>query len=154
MQHHASIAVWAGNNENEAALVQNWYDTNENYEQYKSDYIALYVDTIMPAVAEQDTTRTYLVISFASFLMFYNFYLEYKSKLDGYRKPPFISIIFLKTSSPSNGVEKTKEAGWVNTDPQSSFWGDRHFYTYNADGWDPTSYPDGPRFVSEFGSIL
>ena len=76
LQHHASIAVWAGNNENEAALVQNWYDTNENYEQYKSDYIALYVDTIMPAVAEQDTTRTYLVISFASFLMFYNFYLK------------------------------------------------------------------------------
>ena len=73
LQHHASIAVWAGNNENEAALVQNWYDTNENYEQYKSDYIALYVDTIMPAVAEQDTTRTYLVILFASFIMFYNF---------------------------------------------------------------------------------
>ena len=69
LQHHASIAVWAGNNENEAALVQNWYDTNDNYEQYKSDYIALYVDTIMPAVAEQDTTRTYLVISFSSFLI-------------------------------------------------------------------------------------
>ena len=41
--------------------MQNWYDTNDNYEQYKSDYIALYVDTIMPAVAEVDTTRTYLV---------------------------------------------------------------------------------------------
>ena len=25
LQHHPSIAVWAGNNENEAALVQNWY---------------------------------------------------------------------------------------------------------------------------------
>ena len=62
LQHHASIAVWAGNNENEAALVQNWYDTNDNYEQYKSDYIALYVDTIMPAVQEQDTSRTYLVL--------------------------------------------------------------------------------------------
>ena len=77
LQHHASIAVWAGNNENEAALVQNWYDTNDNYEQYKSDYIALYVDTIMPAVAEQDSTRTYLVILFSSILMFYNFYREY-----------------------------------------------------------------------------
>ena len=65
----------------------------------------------------------------------------------------FYQILHKKTSSPSNGVEKTKEAGWVNTDPQSSFWGDRHFYTYNADGWNPTSYPDGPRFVSEFGSI-
>ena len=43
--------------------MQNWYDTNDNYDQYKKDYIALYVDTIMPAVAEQDTTRTYLVIA-------------------------------------------------------------------------------------------
>lgn len=25
LQSHASIAVWAGNNENEAALRQNWY---------------------------------------------------------------------------------------------------------------------------------
>ena len=62
MQHHASIAVWAGNNENEAALVQNWFGTNDNYEQYKMDYIKLYVDTIMPVVHELDTTRTFLVI--------------------------------------------------------------------------------------------
>lgn len=63
LQHHASIAVWAGNNENEAALVQNWFETNDNYEQYKMDYIKLYVDTIMPVVHELDTTRTFLVIS-------------------------------------------------------------------------------------------
>ena len=63
LQHHASIAVWAGNNENEAALVQNWFGTNDNYEQYKMDYIKLYVDTIMPVVHELDTTRTFLVIS-------------------------------------------------------------------------------------------
>ena len=73
LQHHASIAVWAGNNENEAALVQNWYDTNDNYEQYKSDYIALYVDTIMPAVQEQDTSRTYLVLEIVQR------YIEYRS---------------------------------------------------------------------------
>lgn len=24
LQHHSSIAIWAGNNENEAALAQNW----------------------------------------------------------------------------------------------------------------------------------
>ena len=63
LQHHASIAVWAGNNENEAALVQNWFGTNDDYEQYKMDYIKLYVDTIMPVVHELDTTRTFLVIS-------------------------------------------------------------------------------------------
>ena len=58
-----------------------------------------------------------------------------------------------KTSSPSNGVQKTEESGWINTDPQSSFWGDRHYYTYDLDGWKPTSYPDGPRFVSEYGKL-
>ena len=25
LQHHASVALWAGNNENEAALADNWY---------------------------------------------------------------------------------------------------------------------------------
>jgi beta-mannosidase len=25
LQHHTSIALWAGNNENEAALNDNWY---------------------------------------------------------------------------------------------------------------------------------
>ena len=59
--------------------------------------------------------------------------------------------IYTKTSSPSNGVEKTEEAGFVNTDPQSAFWGDIHYYTYDADGWNPSTYPYGPRFVSEYG---
>ncbi len=27
LQHHASVALWAGNNENEAALVNNWFAT-------------------------------------------------------------------------------------------------------------------------------
>lgn len=26
LQHHPSIILWAGNNENEAALRQNWYN--------------------------------------------------------------------------------------------------------------------------------
>lgn len=34
IQHHASIALFAGNNENEAALRQNWYGTDGNYSMF------------------------------------------------------------------------------------------------------------------------
>ncbi|CAG0892589.1 unnamed protein product, partial [Cyprideis torosa] len=46
LQHHASLALWAGNNENEAALRFNWYGTVNQFETYKSDYVELYVDTV------------------------------------------------------------------------------------------------------------
>lgn len=62
LQHHPSIAIWAGNNENEAALAQNWY-TSDNFTGYKSDYIKLYVDTIKPIVTNLDKTRKYLTSS-------------------------------------------------------------------------------------------
>ena len=35
-----------GNNENEAALVQNWYGTDVDFAKYKRDYLKLYKDTI------------------------------------------------------------------------------------------------------------
>ena len=63
LQHHASLALWAGNNENEAALRGNWYGTDSNYQQYKEDYVKLYVDTIKPIVEEEDNSRAYLVSS-------------------------------------------------------------------------------------------
>ncbi len=62
--------------------------------------------------------------------------------------------MIIQSSSPSNGPKKSEEAGWINTDPQSAFWGDIHYYTYDADGWSPATYPDGPRFVSEYGIIF
>eukprot|EP01118_Nematostelium_gracile_P012200 TRINITY_DN4427_c0_g1_i1.p1 TRINITY_DN4427_c0_g1~~TRINITY_DN4427_c0_g1_i1.p1 ORF type:complete len:481 (-),score=120.60 TRINITY_DN4427_c0_g1_i1:1153-2595(-) len=34
LQHHPSILVWSGNNENEAALAENWYGTSKNKEYY------------------------------------------------------------------------------------------------------------------------
>uniref|UniRef100_A0A2A4JXF5 beta-mannosidase n=1 Tax=Heliothis virescens TaxID=7102 RepID=A0A2A4JXF5_HELVI len=63
LQHHPSIAVWAGNNENEVALRGNWYDTFSSFEKYKSEYIKLYVDTIKPIVEDLDPGRRYLVSS-------------------------------------------------------------------------------------------
>ena len=63
LQFHASIALWAGNNENEAALRGNWYGTDSNFEEYKHDYIKLYVDTIREVVLAEDPSRDFLVSS-------------------------------------------------------------------------------------------
>lgn len=75
LQHHPSIAVWAGNNENEAALRGNWYGTQTNFTLYKNDYVKLYVDTIRPVVRRNDKTRSYVVSSPSNGI---------KSELEGY----------------------------------------------------------------------
>jgi beta-mannosidase len=63
LHHHPSVAIWAGNNENEAALRDNWYGSNSNFQIYRSDYITLYVNTIRPLVLGEDSTRPYIVSS-------------------------------------------------------------------------------------------
>lgn len=60
LKHHPAIVVWAGNNENEAAISTNWYNTSSNLELYQSDYRALYVDTIMNVVNDLDKSRPFL----------------------------------------------------------------------------------------------
>ncbi|CAF0879148.1 unnamed protein product [Adineta ricciae] len=55
LQSHASIVLWAGNNENEGAVAQNWYDIpKERMAKVKDDYRQLYVNTVMAAVKEID----------------------------------------------------------------------------------------------------
>ena len=58
-------------------------------------------------------------------------------------------------SSPSNGVNETVTNGYINPNPGDTKYGDIHFYTYTADGWDPKTYhhPLPPRFVSEYGKF-
>lgn len=63
LQHHPSILVWSGNNENEAALADNWYGTNSNYDLYSSDYLKLYAYTVMPIIQEKDTSRPFVMSS-------------------------------------------------------------------------------------------
>lgn len=63
LHHHPSVVIWAGNNENEAALRGNWYGTSSNFTLYKTDYIKLYVETMRPVVLAEDTTRPYIVSS-------------------------------------------------------------------------------------------
>lgn len=62
LKHHASIALWAGNNENEIAIYGNWYGTGDK-EIYKDDYIKLYVNLIKNLVEQLDTTRSFVVSS-------------------------------------------------------------------------------------------
>ncbi|XP_023230069.1 beta-mannosidase-like isoform X1 [Centruroides sculpturatus] len=60
LQHHPSIVLWAGNNENEVGIAQKWWPSVYlSYERYKKDYITLYIKTIAPIVTE-DNTRPFL----------------------------------------------------------------------------------------------
>uniref|UniRef100_A0A182PVA2 beta-mannosidase n=1 Tax=Anopheles epiroticus TaxID=199890 RepID=A0A182PVA2_9DIPT len=63
IQHHPSVAVWATNNENEVALRQNWYKTEANYSAYYTQYVELYVRTVLPTVEANDPWRTVLLSS-------------------------------------------------------------------------------------------
>jgi hypothetical protein len=61
LQHHASVALWAGNNENEVALVGNWFSTDANFSVYRNDYLELYVSTVMNVVKAEDRPRPFIV---------------------------------------------------------------------------------------------
>ena len=63
LQHHASIALWAANNENEAALRGNWYGTDQRFSDYKSDYVKLYVGVVREETLARDSSRSFLVSS-------------------------------------------------------------------------------------------
>lgn len=64
LKSHPSIITWSGNNENEAALMMGWYDTQPNYSHiYISDYVTLYVKNIRTIVLEGDQTRPFITSS-------------------------------------------------------------------------------------------
>ena len=62
LKNHPSIVVWAGNNENEAALYGDWYKTGAE-QIYRSDYVKLYVDVIKKEVEQLDSTRPFVASS-------------------------------------------------------------------------------------------
>ncbi|XP_017849592.1 beta-mannosidase [Drosophila busckii] len=47
LSHHASVAIFVGNNENEAALVQNWYQTNDDRQRFEAEYRQLYLGNVL-----------------------------------------------------------------------------------------------------------
>lgn len=61
LQHHPSMAIWAGNNENEAAFAQKWWPEIRIYSKiYKNDYLNLYFNTIAPIMNSSNPHATYL----------------------------------------------------------------------------------------------
>uniref|UniRef100_A0A914PVZ6 Beta-mannosidase n=1 Tax=Panagrolaimus davidi TaxID=227884 RepID=A0A914PVZ6_9BILA len=64
LRYHPSILVWAGNNENELAIMSGWwYVPNYNIQEVIADYVKLYRDTIGPVVKALDPSRPYLLSS-------------------------------------------------------------------------------------------
>ena len=56
LQHHPSIVLWSGNNENEAAIAQNWFNVSkEKINQTKDEYRTLYVHTVINALKMIET---------------------------------------------------------------------------------------------------
>lgn len=62
LQHHPSIVIWAGNNENEEALL-NWDDFKnappETMKRLHTDYKQLYIKTIYPMIQKEDPLRVF-----------------------------------------------------------------------------------------------
>jgi beta-mannosidase len=59
LKHHPSIIVWSGNNENEAAVAENWYGTDGN-PIYTHDYAILYFETLQSNISIVDTSRPFV----------------------------------------------------------------------------------------------
>ncbi|CAG2181193.1 unnamed protein product, partial [Oppiella nova] len=55
LQHHPSIAIWSGNNEN---IV--YVNMNPDYAIHKKDYIELYINHIRRIVLQEDNSRYYV----------------------------------------------------------------------------------------------
>ncbi|XP_029170747.1 beta-mannosidase [Nylanderia fulva] len=62
LKNHPSIVLWAGNNENEAALYGDWYGTG-TAQVYRDDYRKLYVNLIKREVEKLDPGRLFVVSS-------------------------------------------------------------------------------------------
>lgn len=47
LSHHPSVAIFVGNNENEAALMQDWYQTITHLDRFKAEYRELYLANVL-----------------------------------------------------------------------------------------------------------
>uniref|UniRef100_A0A8C8X6W8 Beta-mannosidase n=1 Tax=Panthera leo TaxID=9689 RepID=A0A8C8X6W8_PANLE len=64
LKSHPSIIIWGGNNENEAALMMNWFNIHTSeLHTYINDYVVLYVKNIRQIVLARDKTRPFITSS-------------------------------------------------------------------------------------------
>ncbi|XP_062492706.1 beta-mannosidase isoform X2 [Pezoporus occidentalis] len=64
LKSHPSIILWSGNNENEAAIANNWFSIPyADREVYIKDYVMLYVKNIREIVLAEDKSRPFVASS-------------------------------------------------------------------------------------------
>ncbi|KAJ5621146.1 hypothetical protein N7510_005130 [Penicillium lagena] len=122
VNHHPSLALWAGGNEIESLMLPIAQGVDpENYPKYVGQYEKLFITTILPLVYENSRSISYMPSSTN------NGYLE------------------VNLSLPVPMVER-----YWNTTP-GSYYGDTDYYNYDSSvAFDFWGYPVG-RFANEFG---
>ena len=122
VNHHPSLALWAGGNELESLELDHiYYYFNSSYEKYLAEYEELFLKTILPVVYGNSKSISYIP----------------SSTTKGYEKLDF--------SLPEPMVQR-----YYNTTP-GSIYGDTDYYNYDSSIAFTTSlYPVG-RFANEFG---
>jgi beta-mannosidase len=122
LNHHPSLALWAGGNELESLELATINETRPDlFDRYQAEYEKLFLDVLVPAVFENSKSISYMP----------------SSTNNGY--------LYLNFSLPVPIVER-----YSNLTP-GSIYGDTDYYNYNAsEAFDITGYPIG-RFANEFG---
>ncbi|KAL4971994.1 glycoside hydrolase superfamily [Aspergillus desertorum] len=122
VNHHPSLALWAGGNEIESLMLPQSRDADpDNYPKYLAEYERLYISLILPLVYENTRSISY----------------SPSSTTEGY--------LSVNLSAPVPMTER-----YENDEP-ASYYGDTDYYNYDtAVSFDYSSYPVG-RFANEFG---
>ncbi|KAL2861702.1 glycoside hydrolase superfamily [Aspergillus pseudodeflectus] len=122
VNHHPSLALWAGGNEIESLMLPQSRELDpENYPRYVEEYEKLYISLILPLVYENTRSISY----------------SPSSTTEGYLS------INLSAQVPMTERYENREAG--------SYYGDTDYYNYNTTvAFNYSNYPVG-RFANEFG---
>lgn len=122
INHHPSLALWAGGNELESLELQEVNQTApDEYGRYLQEYETFFINTLLPAVYGNSHSITYIP----------------SSTTNGY--------LTLNYNNPIPIVQR------YNNLTEGSIYGDTDHYNYAAaQAFDVTTYPEG-RFANEFG---
>lgn len=122
INHHPSLALWAGGNELENLELQEVLQrAPDEYDRYLAEYETLFINTLLPAVYGNSRSITYIP----------------SSTTNGY--------LTLNYSNPIPIVQRYDNL------TEGSIYGDTDHYNYDSsEAFDVTTYPQG-RFANEFG---
>lgn len=122
INHHPSLALWAGGNELESLELQEVYENApDEYDRYLHEYETLFINTLLPAVYGNSRSITYIP----------------SSTTNGY--------LTINYSNPIPIVQRYDNL------TMGSIYGDTDHYNYAASqAFDVTTYPQG-HFANEFG---